>query len=224
MRGRIRTVKPELLMDEQLWDLGVDSGLPVLQAFVGLWCYCDREGRFEWRPRALKALILPYWSGDFEAVLDALARQMFIVRYTVAGRHYGYVRTFRDHQAVNQREPASVLPSPEADGVVMPLLVPVDARTCTHVHDQSPHVGNGNGNGNGSGSGNGSGIGNATHAHDTPAPVRPVRTVTMPSDDPPSDYLDGAVMAGVSREQATATWTHYVGAGLPDRGVERLHP
>jgi hypothetical protein len=50
------------------------------------------------------------------------------------------------------------------------------------------------------------------------------RVFSMPSEEPPSEFLDEAVMGGVSRDQARSTWAHYFGAGLPERGVERLHP
>lgn len=112
MRGRIRSVKPELLTDEELWDLGQETGLPVLQAFVGMWMYADREGRFEWRPRALGALILPYWEGDFARVLDALATRGFLVKYACGTREYGYVKNFHKHQTPNNRENPSELPEP----------------------------------------------------------------------------------------------------------------
>lgn len=113
MRGRIRTVKPELFKDEELWDLQQATGLPVTQAFIGLWCYADREGRFEWKPRQLKSDILPYWEGDFGAVLEALAASSFIVRYTVEDREYGYIRTFGKHQVINNKEQPSTLPGPD---------------------------------------------------------------------------------------------------------------
>lgn len=139
MRGRIRSVKPELFQDEELWDLAQSSGLPVLQAFAGIWCFSDREGRFEWRPRALGSLILPYWVGEFSAVMTALEREGFIVRYVVDGRTYGYVRNFHKHQAPNHREPPSELPAPTEDDT-------------TRAHPGTPGW-SGNGNGNGSGSG-----------------------------------------------------------------------
>lgn len=120
MIGRIRTVKPEIFSDEKLWDLSLETGLPLLQAFEGLWCYADREGRFEWRPRALKTLILPYWEGDFGRALEALERARYVVRYTVDGQTFGVVRNFAKHQRVNLREAPSTLPPP-----------PV---TATHVH------------------------------------------------------------------------------------------
>lgn len=143
MRGRIRSVKPELFGDEKLWDLGVETGLPVLQAFAGLWCYADRDGRFEWRPRPLKAGVLPYWDGDFGALLDVLAAAGFIRRYEVAGKPYGLVRNFAKHQAINHKEAPSELPAPP----------PLDAAPAREAHatatreareDDSPR-GEGNG-------------------------------------------------------------------------------
>lgn len=115
MRSRIRTIKPEAHTDEELWDLEVETGLPIFRGFVGLWNFADREGRFEWRPRPLKAGILPYWSGDFADVLDALRAAGFIVRYEVGGRVYGLVRTFSEHQFINNREEESTLPPPPDD-------------------------------------------------------------------------------------------------------------
>jgi hypothetical protein len=79
MRAHIRSVKPEALTDEALWDLEVETGLPIFRAFVGLWTQADREGRFEWRPRPLKAAVLPYWDGDMAGVLDALEGAGFLV-------------------------------------------------------------------------------------------------------------------------------------------------
>jgi hypothetical protein len=59
----------------------------------------------------------------------------------------------------------------------------------------------------------------------TPVPnsVGVSRTYTLSSQEPPKAYLDEALMAGVSDEQARSTWEHYRGAGLPPNGVERLY-
>jgi hypothetical protein len=112
VRGRIRTIKPDIGKHEELWDLGQTTGLPVYQAFTLLWCYADREGRFEWRPRSLKTDILPYWDGDFSRVLDALTTRGFIVRYACGDREFGVIPTFSKHQVVNHRESPSELPAP----------------------------------------------------------------------------------------------------------------
>lgn len=124
MRGRIRSVKPEVHLDEALWDLEEKTGLPIFRAFVGLWNYGDREGRFEWRSRALKAVILPYWRGEMELVLDALNDAGFIQKYEVDGRVFGAVRTFAKHQSVNHKEPESSLPAPPTTRADPPREIP----------------------------------------------------------------------------------------------------
>jgi len=48
------------------------------------------------------------------------------------------------------------------------------------------------------------------------------RIFSLPNAEPSKEYLDEALMRGVSHEQAVSTWEHYFGAGLPERGVERL--
>lgn len=112
---RIRTIKPEFFKHEELFDLEQETGLPLRLAFAGIWCASDREGRFKWRPRALKADILPYDNVDFSRVLDALATRGFIVKYaspTRESEQIGCIPSFHRHQIVNNRELASELPCP----------------------------------------------------------------------------------------------------------------
>lgn len=110
--SRIRTIKPEFFKHEDLYDAEVETGLPLRLSFAGLWTQCDRAGRFVWRPRQLKADILPYDEIDFSRVLDALATRGFIVKYASADRSFGYVPSWSRHQVINNRESASVLPNP----------------------------------------------------------------------------------------------------------------
>lgn len=138
MKARIRTIKPEIAKDEELWDLGQQTGLPVYQAFTVLWCYADREGRFGWRPRQLKSDVLPYWDGDFSRVLDALASRGFIKKYASNGRQFGVVCKFLKHQFINNREPASELPPPPEDDEKQELRRDDDATTTRESH--APHV------------------------------------------------------------------------------------
>ncbi len=112
MVSRIRTVKPDFFSHEKLYDLESKSGLPVRLCFIGLWTQCDREGRFKWRPRALKTRIAPYDDIDLGAVLDALAEGGFVERYEAGGEAFGWVPSFLDHQHVNHREAKSAIPSP----------------------------------------------------------------------------------------------------------------
>ncbi len=167
MRGRIRSIKPEVGCDEELWDLEQESGLPLYRAYTMLWCYADREGRFEWRPRALKVKVLPYFEGDFERVLEALERSRFIVRYEVDGKSYGWVRTFAKHQAINGKEPPSVLPAPSAQ-CPRPVESTSIAEAPPRVDDACPtRPGNSRGERNGT-ERNGNGKGAGTDARGGP--------------------------------------------------------
>lgn len=112
MVSRIRTVKPDLIKHEELFELEKQSGLPVRIAFVGLFTVADREGRFKWRPRTLKLDVLPHDEIDFSRVLDALRTRGFIQKYAIDGEEYGVILTFKKHQVINNREAQSDLPAP----------------------------------------------------------------------------------------------------------------
>lgn len=116
--ARIRTIKPEFFKHEDLFELELETGLPVRLAFIGLWTICDREGRFKWRPRQIKTDVLPYDRCDFSQVLDALNNAGMVIKYEIDGGLYGYVPSFLNHQAINQREAQSVLPSPTDESIV----------------------------------------------------------------------------------------------------------
>ena len=49
--ARIRSLKPEFFKDEDLALLPFEARI----LYSGLWCYADREGRLEDRPKYLKA-------------------------------------------------------------------------------------------------------------------------------------------------------------------------
>lgn len=119
MKGRNRFVKPEFFKHGVLYDLEHTSQLPIRLAYIGLWTLCDREGRFEWKPREIKADIFPY-EGSVESMarmLDLLRANGFIVQYTVGGRGFGWVPRFKVHQYVNPQEAQSRLPEPSLDVV-----------------------------------------------------------------------------------------------------------
>ncbi len=107
---RIRTIKPEFFLHDGLYDLEAETGLPVRVAFIGLWCAADREGRFQWSERRLKALILPYDDVDFSRVLHALVTRGFLVKYASNGEWFGAIPSFKKHQIINNKEKASDLP------------------------------------------------------------------------------------------------------------------
>ena len=142
--GRIRMVKPEFFTDEDLFDLdfkqaeaGASTLGQVRLAYAGLWTQADREGRFRWKPRTLKAAILPHDEVDFSRLLDALATRQFIVRYEADGEVYGFIPTFLKHQYVNHRETASILPPPSSNNLQQPDLAPLFTGA-PRVPDASP--------------------------------------------------------------------------------------
>lgn len=121
--GRIRTVKPELLIHEGLQDLEVCMKVPVIVVFIGLLTQADREGRFRWKPRILKLAILPFMSFDMETAMNGLHYAGFILKYAVDEEVYGFIPTFSDHQFVNAHEKKSDLPAYE-DAYACTCIIP----------------------------------------------------------------------------------------------------
>ena len=113
--ARIRSIKPEFFKHDDLFDLECETGFPIRIAFAGLWTVADREGRFKWRPRRIKPEVLPHDDVDMARVLDALWTRGFLVKYTSGTEIYGWIPTFSEHQSINNRETASVLPGPNGD-------------------------------------------------------------------------------------------------------------
>lgn len=112
---RSRNIKPGFFKNEYLAELK-----PLTRIlFVGLWCYADKEGRFEWRPKKIKAEILPYDNGEITVMLQELHDQGFLVRYR-AGENgefdVGEVVNFKKHQSPHHTEKASDLPSLGSNG------------------------------------------------------------------------------------------------------------
>jgi len=125
--ARIRTIKPEFFLHEELFDAEAATNLPLRVAFIGLWTQADREGRFEWRPRRLKAAILPYDDVDMARVLHALATRGFIAQYACEGREFGVIPSFPRHQVINNREADSEIPAPP-ETLENPPVLTRDAR------------------------------------------------------------------------------------------------
>ena len=140
MIQRIRTIKPEFFRHEGLFDLEQETGLSIRLAFAGLWTCCDREGRFQWRPRVLKTMILPYDTLDFSRVLDALATRGFLVKYAVGGEEYGLIPSFMRHQVINNRESGSQLPAPGQEPLPLQPLQSVDACAMREACEDGPCV------------------------------------------------------------------------------------
>jgi hypothetical protein len=125
---RMRTIKPGFFTNEGLCDLA-----PIARIlFAGLWCWADRDGRLEDRPRRIKAEILPYDEADADALLDALAAGGFIVRYDAAGKRCIQIVNFAVHQNPHYKEAPSVVPPPSD------VQLSVDGRAPEAVSSPAP--------------------------------------------------------------------------------------
>jgi len=115
--ARIRTIKPEFFTDE------VVAGLEPLDrlAFIGLWAYADKGGKFEWRPRQLGVSILPYEKGDFSTRMDRMVSAGLVIKYVVNGSPYGKVKNFLKHQKPHLTERESLIPEPTEITVIEPF-------------------------------------------------------------------------------------------------------
>lgn len=111
---RSRNIKPGLFKNEVLAECS-----PLARIlWIGLWCYADREGRFEFRPKRIKAEILPYDNGEITVLLQELQKHGFVIMYEVNGIQYGQVSNFQKHQHPHHTEKASEIPDFDINGEI----------------------------------------------------------------------------------------------------------
>jgi hypothetical protein len=101
---RIRTVRPEFFVDEELALVPIAARL----LFIGLFCIADRRGRLEYRPMRIRAQVFPYEPQvEVEPLLQALVQGRFLIRYQVKEKDLLQIRTFEKHQRITGTEAAS---------------------------------------------------------------------------------------------------------------------
>lgn len=208
--ARIRTVKPELFKHEELFDLEEEAQLPVRVAFIGLFTVCDRNGRFKWRPRALKLDVLPYDNVDFSRVLDALATRGFIQKYAIDGEEYGVIPSFARHQIINNREGESDIPPPTENSFI--------SNTSTR-EPRVAHADTGEWKGR-----EGKGNGKEGEGSDGASPPSP-QAALLP-DDPPPPAQPAKTAKPRKQEDPTPTaliWRAYKAAYRERYGVDPVH-
>jgi len=119
---RIRYLKPEFFSDEDLAEFPFQTRL----TFAGLWCWADKSGRLEDRPKFLKCQIFPYDDVDMEGELQKLCQfkisgQPFIHRYETDGQRYISIPCWDKHQRPHHTEKNSVIPEPPKLTPIPPL-------------------------------------------------------------------------------------------------------
>ena len=131
---RSRNLKPGYFRNELLAECDPLARL----LFGGLWLCADRAGRMEYRPKRLKADVLPYDNCDIDELVTQLERRRFVQRYLSDGVTYLAINSFRKHQNPHCKEPPSTIPEPSPQSYAVPMLVPDKTDTST-VQEQDSH-------------------------------------------------------------------------------------
>jgi hypothetical protein len=100
---RARNIKPGFFLNEDLSE--VDYATRLL--FIGLWCFADCCGRFEWKPKKIHAAIFPY---DHELDIEKMLCNLMSLHLITCQDKVGYVPCFLKHQNPHPHEAKSVLP------------------------------------------------------------------------------------------------------------------
>jgi hypothetical protein len=104
---RARNLKPGFFKNE---DLAACNPLARI-LFAGLWCMADREGRLEYRPKRIKAEVLPYDDCSCEELLEQLSHKSFITVYPCGEETFIEISQFTKHQKCHVNELASTIPA-----------------------------------------------------------------------------------------------------------------
>jgi hypothetical protein len=106
--ARARNIKPSFFQNEVLGEVD-----PLIRLFfIGLWTVADYKGCLEFRPKRLKAQILPYDDFDIEKAVNILTEDGFIRAYFIQEKSYLKITNFEKHQSPhkNEREQGSEIP------------------------------------------------------------------------------------------------------------------
>ena len=105
---RSRNVKHSFFTNDSLAD---NDPLGRL-LFIGLWTIADFKGDLVWRPRRIKAELLPYDNCDIDALAINLDQSGFIRMYSVQDQIYVNITNFGKHQNPhkNERDRGSDIP------------------------------------------------------------------------------------------------------------------
>lgn len=122
--ARIRSIKPEFWTDEKVVELSAFARL----LFIGIWNFCDDEGRLAYSPKRMKMQIFPADDVDCAVLLDELARQGLVSIYTINGAEYLQVAGFAKHQKIDKRSASKLPPPPDSPDFPRISPSPADGR------------------------------------------------------------------------------------------------
>ena len=113
--ARARNIKPSFFTHDELAD---NDPLGRL-LFIGLWTIADYKGELEWRPKRVKAQVMPYDDCDIEALAINLEKTGFIRFYSVGGSDYVHIVNFNKHQNPhkNEKDKGSDVPAMTSENI-----------------------------------------------------------------------------------------------------------
>lgn len=112
--ARIRTIKPDFWTDEKIVELSMSARL----LFIGLWNFCDDEGRMQYSTKKIKMQIFPADNIDTHELLTELAVIGVIDVYAVEDKEYIQISNWKKHQAVNRPTASKHPDKSKAHGVL----------------------------------------------------------------------------------------------------------
>lgn len=99
--ARIRTIKPEFWVDDQIVELDYATRL----LFIGLWNFVDDEGYVEYKPKRIKMQIFPADSLDVSGMLTNLLEMGRLARFTSDQGDLLRVVNWDRHQKISHPSP-----------------------------------------------------------------------------------------------------------------------
>ena len=128
--ARSRNIKPALFDNDTLAE---NDPLGRL-LFIGMWTIADYKGDFIWKPKRVKAKLLPYDDCDITKLAINLEQSGFIRYYSDGANVFCNVVNFRTHQNPHPNEKKSGSDIPEYTDL---MAQAVDLKRLTINHDKS---------------------------------------------------------------------------------------
>lgn len=131
----MRQVRPAIWTDENVAELSITARL----FFIGLWNFADKNGAFVWRPKTLRAQILPYDNVEVSDLLTELLGRNLVTQYSVDGEGYGLISDWRLLQNVSgsEAEEPAYYPQPSSAITLDIPSCPVDVPSRPPDHRRS---------------------------------------------------------------------------------------
>ena len=107
--ARIRTIKPEIWVDEKFVELSAFARL----LFIGLLNFVDDDGREKYSEKKFKMQVLPADNINISELFGELRREKLIDVYEVENIDYLQVLGFKSHQKIDRRR-SSKYPPPDS--------------------------------------------------------------------------------------------------------------